>query len=244
MPKSASFDVLGTCFSFDAAITTIQARLGPSLAAASVDAKSLFFSWFYAAQRDFTYASLLDHYTPLARILELSFRRACAVVDIPAGAAVRDADVAAVMAAMRGGLRPRDGLRECWEGLRADGWDVLGVTNGAVEASRKLFEEGAGVVLGEGDLVSCDALRVAKPDARVYAHAHRCLTERAGGGEEGGGERWFVAAHAWDLAAARKAGFKTAYLDFEEHDAVGEVFGEFDLYAKDMRELLEKLKAV
>jgi 2-haloacid dehalogenase len=44
------------------------------------------------------------------------------------------------------------------------------------------------------------------------------------------------------LIAARKAGFKTAFLDFEEHDPVTEVFGEFDLYAGSMSELLEKLK--
>ena len=43
---------------------------------------------------------------------------------------------------------------------------------------------------------------------------------------------------------ARKQGFKTAYLDFEEHDPAPEVFGEFDLYAGSMRELLDKMKAL
>ena len=59
-----------------------------------------------------------------------------------------------------------------------------------------------------------------------------------------GRERWFVAAHAWDLQAARKAGFKTAFLEHEEHDAVEEVFGKFDLYAKDFPELLEQMKGL
>jgi 2-haloacid dehalogenase len=53
-----------------------------------------------------------------------------------------------------------------------------------------------------------------------------------------------VAAHAWDLLAARKAGFKTAYLRFEEWDGVEEVFGEFDIVADDMEDLLKKMSNV
>ncbi|KAK1078765.1 hypothetical protein LTR33_006966, partial [Friedmanniomyces endolithicus] len=68
------------------------------------------------------------------------------------------------------------------------------------------------------------------------------LTSR-GVGKEGDGERWFVAAHAWDLIAARKAGFKTAWVAHEEYDPVTEVFGKFDVYGKDFEELLAKMKA-
>ena len=69
---SVCFDVIGTCFGFDAAIDAIASAFGPQLAAAHVDAKTFFFSWFYAAQRDFTYASLADAYAPIATILRLS----------------------------------------------------------------------------------------------------------------------------------------------------------------------------
>ncbi|QDS74462.1 hypothetical protein FKW77_006585 [Venturia effusa] len=258
MPKSASFDIIGTCFTFDHPIQAIHSRLAPILTTTSTDAKTLFFAWFYAAQRDFTYLSLTGSYVPIAQILRATFKRACLVVDIPAHA-VSDEDVDAVMRAF-GALRPREGLKDCFDGLRGEGWLVLGVTNGAVGSSLGYFRE-AGVVLGEGDLVSCDVVGFAKPDGRVYG----CALERLGrvemesgsgkgDGEEDGkegdgdgdgkGERWFVAAHAWDLVAARKAGFKTAYLDFEEHDPVTEVFGEFDLYAASMEELLRKLREV
>ena len=44
--------------------------------------------------------------------------------------------------------------------------------------------------------------------------------------------------------AERKQGFLTAYLDFEEHDPVTAVFGEFDLRASSMSELLDKLKGL
>jgi 2-haloacid dehalogenase len=240
MPPSASFDVIGTCFAFSAPITAIHTRLGPKLSTANTDPKTLFFAWFYAAQRDFTYVSLAGAYKPIADILKLTFRRACAIVDLPA-TSVSDEDVAEIMKAFKS-MGPREGLKSCFDGLREVGWDVYAVTNGGVETSLAYYHN-ANIELDKEHLLSCDDLQVAKPDVKVYERAQEHLTQR-GLGEKGDGERWFVAAHAWDLIAARKAGFKTAYLDFEEHDPVTEVFGEFDLYASSMGELLEKLKKV
>jgi 2-haloacid dehalogenase len=136
-------------------------------------------------------------------------------------------------------LTPRPGLKKCFDGLREAGWDVYGVTNGGKETSLKYYEL-AGIELDAEHLLSCDEIRKAKPDVLVYETANKHLTAR-GLGKEGDGERWFVAAHAWDILAARNAGFKTAYLDFEEHDPVTAVFGEFDVYASSMEELLEGL---
>ena len=240
MPKSACFDVLGTCFDFTPTIDIIQDRLGSRLAAVNVDPKSLFFSWFYAAQRDFTYTSISGAYTPIAKILKLTFRRACMIVDLPADQ-VSDEDVAAVTATLTK-LPPRKGLKECHEGLKQAGWDVHAVTNGGKETSLKYYEL-AGIDLDADHLLSCDDIQVAKPDVRVYEKANEHLSSRSLG-SKGDGERWFVAAHAWDLIAARKAGFKTAYLEHEEHDPVTEVFGEFDVYARDFPDLLEKMKGL
>jgi 2-haloacid dehalogenase len=237
MPPSASFDVIGTCFEFSAPIKTIHQRLGPKLSTAAVDPKTLFFSWFYAAQRDFTYVSMAGSYKPIAEILKLTFRRACRIVDLPADA-VTDDDIAEVMKAFKS-MGPREGLKECFDGLRASGWDVYGVTNGGSETSLAYYHN-ANIDLDAEHLLSCDDLKIAKPDVKVYENANKHLTSR----NVGDGDRWFVAAHAWDLISARAAGFKTAYLDFEEHDPVTEVFGEFDLYASSMEELLEKLKKV
>ncbi|KAJ4364716.1 hypothetical protein N0V83_009313 [Neocucurbitaria cava] len=243
MTKSACFDVIGTCFSFTHPITTIHTLLSPKLpSTTTLDAKSLFFSWFYAAQRDFTYVSLAGTYTPIATILRSTFRRACLIVDLPTDI-VTDSDLDAIMAAFKA-MEARDGLKRCFDGLKEAGWGVYGVTNGGSETSLGYFRKAGIEWLGDGELLSCDELGVAKPDVRVYENANEHLTKQGVGKEDGGGERWFVAAHAWDLIAARKAGFKTAYLEFEEHDPVTEVFGKFDLYAKDMDELLEKLKKV
>lgn len=238
--KSASFDVLGTCFDFENAITVIESRLGKPIAAAGATPKAIFFGWFFAAQRDFTYTSLVGRYTPIAKILSSTFRRACAVCDVPMSA-ISDEDVAAVMAEVKK-LEPRKGLKKCYDGLREAGWDVYGVTNGGKETSLNYYKL-ANIELDAEHLLSCDEIQVAKPDPRVYETTNSHLTAR-GLGRDGDGSRWFVAAHAWDLIAARKAGFKTAYLTFEEHDPVTDVFGEFDMYADSMDELLEKMKAL
>lgn len=238
MTLSASFDVIGTCFEFEAPIQAIYDRLGDKLSTAKSDPKTLFFAWFYAAQRDFTYISLAGSYKPIAEVLKLTFKRACLIVDLPANA-VSDDDVAVIMKAFKS-MGPREGLKECFDGLREAGWDVYGVTNGGVETSLAYYHN-ANIELDEAHLLSCDDLKVAKPDVKVYERAQDHLTKQ-GLGDQGDGKRWFVAAHAWDLIAARAAGFKTAYLDFEEHDPVTEVFGKFDIYAGSMRELLQKLK--
>lgn len=236
--KSACFDVLGTCFDFGPTISAIDQRIGPQLSKINIDSKTLFFSWFYAAQRDFTYTSICGSYTPIAKILKHTFKRACMTVDLPAGE-VSDEDVAAIMKTVTE-LPPRQGLKECFDGLREAGWDVYAVTNGGKETSLKYYTL-ADIELDADHLLSCDDIKMAKPDVRVYEKANQHLTSR-GLGKESDGERWFVAAHAWDLIAARKAGFRTAYLAHEEHDPVTEVFGGFDVYAEDFNELLDKMK--
>lgn len=180
----------------------------------------------------------MNTYVPIAQVLKHTFRRACLIVDLPSDQAPSDEDVAEVMKAVTS-LEARPGLKACFDGLRAAGWAVLGVTNGGKETSLNYYKQ-ANIELDGDHLLSCDEIEVAKPDFRVYMNTKRHLTFKGLGEAEE--DRWFVAAHAWDLIAARKAGFKTAYLDFEEHDPVEDVFGKFDLYASSMEDLLEKMK--
>ena len=182
--------------------------------------------------------TVVGNYTPIAQVLKHTLRRACLIVDLPQDQAPSDEDVAAVMKAVTS-LEARPGLKKCFDGLRDANWDVYAVTNGGKETSLNYYAQ-ADVEVDAEHLLSCDTIAVAKPDVRVYENVNRHLSSRSLSAAEG--DRWFVAAHAWDLIAARKAGFKTAYLDFEEHDPVTEVFGKFDLYASSMEELLEKMK--
>ena len=46
------------------------------------------------------------------------------------------------------------------------------------------------------------------------------------------------------MIAARGAGFKTAWVAHEEGDPCTQLFGEFDIVVKDLRECLEMMKSV
>ena len=76
------------------------------------------------------------------------------------------------------------------------------VTNGADAATRKYASKG-GVDGYISEVISCDTLGCGKPDKRVYDAAHK-VAERQGA--KGGDDKWFVACHTWDVAAARKNG--------------------------------------
>lgn len=190
MSKTVCFDVLGTCFTFDGAIAAIDARLGSKLSAHGVSAKALFFSWFFAVQRDFTYCSIAGAYTPIGSIFGATFKRAVQVLDVPADA-VTDDDVQHVMAAVKS-LAPRPGLKKLYDGLRENGWDVYAVTNGGRETTAAYYEN-ADIELDAKHLLSCDDIKKAKPDVAVYETSTKHVTEQGGDPEK----RWFVAAHSW-----------------------------------------------
>ena len=218
--KAIYFDVIGTCFDFDTVIQGIQ-ELGHSHDLA----KALFFSWFYAAQRDFTYSSIAGTYHPIAKVLKATLPRAFKIQ----GLSISDDEATQIMklfASMSG----REGLKRCFDGLMKD-HDVYAVTNGGHETTLKYFSA-AGITLQNDHVLSCDSLERAKPDLSVYEAASKTSNT----------EKWFVAAHAWDLQAARARGFKTAWISYEEVDPVSEIFGEFDVYADSMDDLLKKLK--
>lgn len=145
-------------------------------------------------------------------------------------------------------LPAREGLAECFETLRGAGWDVVACTNGGRKGTQGYFSNAGISGIEGGTLLSCDEIEgsggngVAKPDARVYDAANKALDNRHA--ERGEGTRWFVAAHSWDLIAARRAGFRTAWVAHEEGDPCTELFGEFDVYADNLRECAEKMVAV
>jgi 2-haloacid dehalogenase len=78
------------------------------------------------------------------------------------------------------------------------------ITNGAKKTTQGYIDQ-AGLEELVDDVRSCDEVGLAKPFAQVYAKAHDAC-EQVESKNAAKGERWFVAAHLWDLAAARKAG--------------------------------------
>jgi len=54
-------------------------------------------------------------------------------------------------------------------------------------------------------------------------------------------QRWFLAAHSWDLCAARSHGFKTAWTAYEEVDSVPSLFGENDIEGLTLLDAAKKI---
>ncbi len=107
----------------------------------------------------------------------------------------------------------------------ADGrWQLLALTMGAAEATRGLLERAGVADLFEG-LLSCDSISVTKPNRAAYELAL----------ERFAGETWMVAAHAWDIAGAARAGLRTAFITSVEGSYL-EVYPKPDLRAKSLLE--------
>ena len=75
---------------------------------------------------------------------------------------------------------------------------------------------------------------------RLCAQYARTL-ERAGADPKQGDECWFIAAHTWDLLPARSAGFKTAYVDFEEIYPCEEIYGKPDVFEDGLAKAAKKI---
>ncbi|MCK2217317.1 HAD family hydrolase [Actinomadura sp. ATCC 31491] len=99
------------------------------------------------------------------------------------------------------------GVREALAGLRAEGWRVGIVTNGAADRQLgKIRRTGLGELV-DGYAIS-DAEGVRKPAAELFAiAARRCGTGLAAGG-------WMVGDNpATDVAGARAAGLRSVWID-------------------------------
>ncbi|CAO1631423.1 unnamed protein product [Parajaminaea phylloscopi] len=148
---------------------------------------------------------------------------------------------------------------------------LWGATNGSLDLAGKLFDGALGPSnvhrttqvksAGEGGvgqgygIWSCDEVKVAKPDPRVYeAVKERVLTEcqsaathgNVDGDADGGGgdsetSLWFVASHSWDTDAAKRAGFKTCWVSYEEFHPTQGTYLPADLTANTLDEAARKI---
>ncbi|KAM0751097.1 HAD-like protein [Meredithblackwellia eburnea MCA 4105] len=216
-PITIVFDVLGTLFSFDAVTHSLTQLLGDQH---SAHLEALVDDWFHSSQRDFTYLSMNGAYKPIAQILKAALPR----VILTAGFSCPES-LDGVFAQLPK-LAPRPSFAAASTLLvnsQTPGFKILAATNGGVDSTKGLLKAALGDQAGEWSVLSCDELQVAKPDPRVY----EACWERVGLGSESGKERrgWFVASHTWDLFAAKKAGFKTAWVSYEEKIPCENIWG-------------------
>lgn len=235
--KHIIFDVVGSLVSFTHFFSAIAQRLGPSLATHSISAPLLGFAWLESAEREYTFLSLSGQYVPFSTVFEAIFFRVLHFAGVPEPRRVAtEQDVKDLLQEYKQCV-VRPGAREAVQLLRREGWTVWAFTSGDRERVWGYFEKGE-IDIEARNVVTCDELGVGKPERKAYER----LKEKIGG--EDGAELWYAAAHAWDVSAARRSGFRTAYCTVLEKEPLEEVFGQMDVVAESLLELAERVVAV
>ena len=189
---TVALDVIGTLFSLE--------RLRPELERLGAPGASLEL-WFAQSLRDFFAHSHAGGYVPLAEVLGAGLARMLAAQGIEAS----EGDRATVLDAMSE-LEPAPGAEQACAELAGAGCRLIALTNGSAELARGLLER-SGLDEHVGTVRSCDEVRASKPAPEVYAMARA---------DEG--ETWMLAAHAWDVAGAQRAGLRGAWVALTERD--------------------------
>jgi 2-haloacid dehalogenase len=202
-----AFDMIGTFFSLD---VPRRALVGLGAPDAAMDL------WLAQSLRDYFAASHADAYVPLGQVLEADLSRTLATLGISAN----EDEQRAVMQAMSN-LEPVGGAAEACQVLRAAGYELVALTNGAIRLTRSLLER-ANLARLFVDMLSADAVGKSKPHRFVYEQ----VLERDANG-------WLVASHSWDTLGAHKAGLRTAWVSGVESRYL-DVYPPPDLRASDL----------
>jgi 2-haloacid dehalogenase len=214
-PHTAVFDIIGTSFSLEKPRRALV-RLGAPEHALEL--------WFAQALRDSFALSHAGGYAPLKHVLAAELPRSLRML----GLEPKEQQLSEVLGTFTQ-LDPRPDLPEAVSLLHEAGWRLLALTMGAAESTRALLER-AGVADRFLACLSVDSISVTKPNQAAYRLAVK----------EASGETWMVAAHAWDIAGASKAGLKTAFITSVEASYLA-VYPEPDIVAPS---LLEAAKAM
>ncbi|MGZ4275410.1 MAG: HAD-IA family hydrolase [Solirubrobacteraceae bacterium] len=120
------------------------------------------------------------------------------------------------------------------QALRAAGHTPVALTNSAADATRAALDA-AGLLAELEAVLSAEAAGAYKPDPRVYGHALRELGVEAG-------ETWMVAGHWWDVAGAKRAGLRTAWIARDEGELLRSVPAP-DVRARDLADAAGRIAA-
>jgi 2-haloacid dehalogenase len=215
--ETVAFDVIGTLFSLDRVRARIVAAGAPEHALER---------WFAEALRDYFAISHSGGYEALGAVLRSSLVRTLDSMDLDAGGEA----VGRIMSSLRE-MELSDGALEAFERFTAAGWRIVTLTNGSEELTRDLLER-AGLDRHVSAVLSCDSIGISKPHPDVYALAKR----------HAAGELWMVAAHAWDIQGAARAGLRTAFVSAKESSYL-DVFPAPDIIAPDLVSVAEAVLA-
>ncbi len=214
---TAVFDIIGTSFSLDRPREALI-RLGAPEQALEL--------WFAQALRDSFALSHAGGYAPLKEVLAAELPRSLRQLGLSPG----EPELKRVLGAFAE-LDPRPDLAEALRMLHGAGWQLLALTMGAAESTRALLDRAGVADLFRGCL-SVDSISVTKPNRAAYRLAL----------EESAGETWMVAAHAWDIAGAARAGLRTAFITTVEGSYLA-VYPEPDIVAGSLLEAARAMVA-
>ena len=140
--------------------------------------------------------TLTGAYRPFSGLVEAALARELRRADRDPA---RAGDAIALLATMP----PFPDAVQALDTLAAAGHELVVLTNSAREAAEEVLTR-AGLRDRFAAVRGTDEVGAFKPDPRVY------------GMLAGGGERWLVAAHWWDVLGARTAGLRTAWVARKE----------------------------
>lgn len=209
------FDIIGTCFSLEKPRQRL-AELGTPVYAVEL--------WFAQTLRDAFALSYAGGYQPLKQILAAELPRTLKVMGIEANAMQLSSVINSFTE-----LELQPEAIESFRVLAEAGWRLVALTNGSEESTRKLLER-ASVLQHFAAILSCDSIQKTKPHPDVYAMAKHNAE----------GDLWMIAAHAWDIAGASRAGLRTAFVTKEEKIYLS-VYPQPEVVAADLVEAAQKI---
>jgi 2-haloacid dehalogenase len=194
--KHVVFDVVGTCVEYSSFINAIDERLGDKLRAEGIKPRLLAFTWIETAEREYTYLSITKRYKPSFEVMAALFYRMLYMggIEEPRQFAT-DEDRDYILQGYSN-LTVRPGVDECFRKLRDNGFTVWCLTAGDTQRVHGYLTRGK-IDMPVTNFISCDSSGVGKPDLQAY----RPLLETFGDDQ-----KWFAAAHMWDVSAAKMAG--------------------------------------
>lgn len=187
------FDIIGTCFSLEKPRQQLIKLGAPSCALEL---------WFAQSLRDAFAWSHAGDYQPLKEILQAQLLRTFKTFKIEP-----DSEQLSQVIKTLGELELQPEAEEAFKILDESGWKIIALTNGSKDSTHNLLQQ-SGVHKYFSEVYSCDAIAKTKPHPDVY---HMIRADNLD-------NIWLIAAHAWDIAGAKRVGMKTAFITQLEKD--------------------------
>ena len=227
------FDVVGTLVGFESWHRIIEQIIGNKLRTHGITAQMFGYTWMTHAELEYTFLCMSERYTVYKDVMKATFYRTLGMAGVANPRDVFTDDERERCQAGYAALELRPGAKECIKILRTAGFDVWCLTTADLARVQGYFTRG-GVEMPAECFVSCDQHGVAKPALAAYEPVlEKCKAI---------GEAWFAAGHMWDVAAAKKVGFKGAYCSvYEKEDCLEIHGGEMDVMTETLPHMAQKI---